>query len=77
MEHTAPFLSSISLLMIFAIEPVVVLDIYENLCVNTVLAEGLIKVADLEDRPRTFHLDFTAKKAIALNSEHSGASNPS
>jgi len=46
----------------FAIEPVVVLDIYENLCVNTVLAEGLIKVADLEDRPRTFHLDFTAKK---------------
>jgi glycosyltransferase involved in cell wall biosynthesis len=46
----------------FATEPIVVLDIYENLCVSAVLAEGLIKVVDVKDRPRTFHLDFTAKK---------------
>ena len=46
----------------FATEPVVVLDIYENLRQHTVLAEGFINVADLRHRPRTFHLDFTAKK---------------
>jgi glycosyltransferase involved in cell wall biosynthesis len=46
----------------FATEPIVVLDIYENLCAHTVLAENLVKKADLSDRPRSFHLDFTAKK---------------
>ena len=46
----------------FSAGPVVVLDIYENLRQHTVLAEHIIKVADLRHRPRTFHLDFTAKK---------------
>lgn len=50
----------------FATEPLVVLDIYENLCVSAVLAERLINLADLRDRPRTFELDFTARKGYRV-----------
>ena len=50
----------------FATEPIVVLDIYENLCVSAVLAERLINVVDLRNRPRTFQLDFTAGKGYRV-----------
>ena len=50
----------------FATDPLVVLDIYENLGARTVLAEGTIAVADLEDPSRMFHLDFFAKKGYRV-----------
>src|SRR5207244_1933483 len=50
----------------FATEPFVILDIYENLCVSAVLAERLINAGDLRDRPRTFELDFTARKGYRV-----------
>ena len=50
----------------FATEPVVVLDVYENLSISFILAERFINIADLKGRPRNFHLDFTAKKGYRV-----------
>jgi glycosyltransferase involved in cell wall biosynthesis len=50
----------------FATDPVVILDIYENFSARAILAESLIGLADLRDRPRTFHLDFIARKGYRV-----------
>jgi len=46
----------------FAEDPIVVLDVYENLQSNSVLAEREIVSADLEDRSRRFDVEFSAKE---------------
>jgi glycosyltransferase involved in cell wall biosynthesis len=45
----------------FSVDPVVILDIYENLATRRVLAEREIRAADLTQNPRTIHLDFVAQ----------------
>jgi len=43
-------------------DPLAVLDVYENLQTNTVLAERGIRLADLAGRPRSFGVEFNAKE---------------
>lgn len=46
----------------FAQDPVVVLDVYENLLTKVVLAVRQIALAELAARPRSFSVDFAAKE---------------
>jgi glycosyltransferase involved in cell wall biosynthesis len=50
----------------FAQDPLVNLDIYENLFVRGVLAERVVEVADLREGRRTFVLDFSADKGYRV-----------
>jgi len=45
----------------FSVDPVVNLDIYENLATRSVLAEREVRAADLGERRRSIHLDFVAR----------------